>query len=159
MYDILKDLIEIKYQNNQLEEVTRYVQLGLQSFKYSIFFNFYRSEVYYWNKQYDKALEELNLVIKEYSKNRYKDIPLVRILELKGDCFYKLKNYVKSFETFKICLQAEPESVSILGKLGQCLILLQKPDQAKQVYTKALSIEPENQMIKDGLSQISGTAE
>lgn len=155
LFKHLRKLIELNYREHHLDEVMRFIQLGLQSFKYSIFFNYYRAELYFSNQSYDKSLEELDFIINEYPKNRYKDIPLVDIITLKGDCFYEQKNFLKAVESYKIAYQADKKSVNSLHKLGQCLIQLQKPDQAKQIYSQALMIEPENKLIQHDLDQLT----
>jgi tetratricopeptide (TPR) repeat protein len=151
----LRKLIELNYSEHHLDEVMRFIQLGLQSFKYSIFFNYYRAELYYTNQNFDKSLEELDFIISEYPKNRYKDIPIVEIITLKGDCFYEQKNFLKAVESYKIAYQADKKSVKALHKLGQCLIELQKPDQAKLIYSQALMIDPENKLIQHDLDQLA----
>jgi tetratricopeptide (TPR) repeat protein len=154
MFINLQKVIELHAEDQNMEALNRYIQIGLQSFKYSMFFHFYRAQLYYMNKQYIKALEDIQTILDAYSKNRYKsDVELLKIIELKGDCLVETGDFAKALESFKVLYQQRQDNINVLHKLGLCLIHLKKSKEAEQLLNKALSLDPENEEVQRSLTE------
>jgi tetratricopeptide (TPR) repeat protein len=91
---------------------------------------------YYQNKEYELALEEYKKVPTNARNSNYYNI--------KGLCFYYLKDNFNAAVNYYRALESEPNSPVIYSNLAFCLAGLQKYDEALSALDSAIFYDPEN---------------
>jgi len=81
---------------------------------------------------------------------------VAQLYEAKAIKTFAEKNTEEAIRLANLSLDCDPLSVNMLYNLGGYYLTLQRVDKARDVWQKALAIEPGNKMIKGWLDRISG---
>lgn len=73
--------------------------------------------------------------------------------------YLKMENGEKALEDAEKCVSLNPAWARGLGRKGAALFLLERYDEAAEVYQKALEIEPSNEGFKQSLAQAQHAAD
>lgn len=97
-------------------------------------------------KYYNKAREYIN-------QNENKGLITFYLLNNEGALYYRLNEYEKSLNKFKLALQRVDSNhmyySSLLSNIGQVYLYLNKPDSALIYLNKAISVPKELQSVND----------
>jgi tetratricopeptide (TPR) repeat protein len=102
----------------------------------------------YQAKNYDKAISELNELIKispDKSSGYYNNI---------GMCYMDQAKYKEAIESFRIAAEKDPKFSSAYNNIGTCYERMNDPVKAKESYQKAVDIDPNNELAKQNLLKL-----
>jgi clan AA aspartic protease (TIGR02281 family) len=100
---------------------------------------YYRAAIYNYQEQNSFALKDINNSIKYFSS---KDKVLLSGAHvLRGDIYYKLENYEKTFEDYAIALKLSPKDPEIYIDRAQIYFDLKQYSKAEADYRQALKID------------------
>jgi tetratricopeptide (TPR) repeat protein len=88
--------------------------------------------------KFEEAIENYTLALDFESDEKYK-IYMNRSLS-----FYKMKNYDRALSDAIKATRLKPEFSKAWGRLGSCLLVLNKNKQAQCAFKKAFELEPSN---------------
>ena len=103
----------------------------------------------------DKARVLKKIALKGSSNDEEKLKEAIKILDIvidkdekwvnawieRGNCFWNLKNYIKSEESFQIALELNPNDEQTMADIGDCLVKIGSFREANMFYQKALQID------------------
>ncbi len=102
----------------------------------------------YQAKNYDKAIEELNELIKispERSSGYYNNI---------GMCYMDQEMYPKAIENFEKAAQKDAKFSSAYNNMGTCYERMNNIPKARESYSKAVEVDPNNELAKQNLAKL-----
>jgi len=70
---------------------------------------------------------------------------------LLGEALYSAGRYAEAVTVYTEYLRARPGNADALNVLGICLLALEKPDEAIEVFTRAVNVDPENGVSRRNL--------
>lgn len=75
------------------------------------------------------------------------------ILKSLGETYFQLQQWQKAFDSYQNALDYSEADAGIMEQMGDAMDKLNKPDEARNWWQKALIQDPDNQELKDKLSQ------
>lgn len=127
-----------------------------------------RAQLYILNEDYEKALGEYKILInilpstdmpRQYVEHRQALIEyLVPVYKDIAYCYYKLANYDKAIETYKVILDLKPEEYVINKFLADVYKLKNENRNAIFYYTKMASFEQNNYIWPGEISKLYFTS-
>lgn len=102
----------------------------------------------YQSKNFDKAISELNELIKlmpDKSAGYYNNI---------GMCYMDMEKYDKAIENFEAAAKIDVKFSSAYNNIGTCYERMNNIPKAIESYKKALEIDPNNELAKQNLQKL-----
>ena len=112
---------------------------------------YYRAIIYNYQDQNSFALKDINTAIKYFS-SKEKEM-LSGAHRLRGDIYYKIDNYEKTFEDYSIALKLSPNDPEIYIDRAQIFFDLKQYSQAEADYRQALKIDESLEIPYAGLGR------
>jgi clan AA aspartic protease (TIGR02281 family) len=100
---------------------------------------FYRAVIFNYQEQNSYALRDINNAIKYFSSKE--KIMLAGAYKLRGDIYFKIENYEKTFDDYAIALKLSPTDPDIYIARAQKCFELKQYSKAEADYRKALQID------------------
>lgn len=97
--------------------------------------------IYSTQKEYDKAAEEYELILKAFSEAEPQNI---QIYDYLGQLYYSQKKYNKAIEQYEKILALEPKNADVLYLLGSLYWEVDKRDQAIGLLKRSIEVDPEH---------------
>jgi tetratricopeptide (TPR) repeat protein len=154
LFEDLKEMTLLCVNEEKNDDLSKYVQIGIQNFQYSIFYRYFRAFIYFKQEKYTHVINELDLILENYQKRTHKDISLFDIYLLKANSYYERKLYSKASEHYKNAYRYDQTKIDILYRIGKCLELLEEKDAAVKIYQRVLKIDDKHTAAKADLEQI-----
>jgi tetratricopeptide (TPR) repeat protein len=103
---------------------------------------------YYQAKNYDRAIDELNQLIKlmpDKSAGYYNNI---------GMCYMDQEKYKEAIDNYLIAAKTDVKFSSAYNNIGTCYERMNDIPKARDSYRKALEIDPANELAKQNLEKL-----
>lgn len=97
--------------------------------------------IYSNQKQYDKAAQEYELILKTFSKAEPQNIEVYGYL---GQLYYSQRKYDQAIEQFEKMLALEPLNADVMYMLGSLYLEVNQKDRAIEILKKSIGIDPEH---------------
>jgi clan AA aspartic protease (TIGR02281 family) len=127
------------YDENDLEKALDYFGREINDNPKAALALYYRAVIYKYQDQNSYALRDINNSIKYFSSKDKK--VLAGAHRLRGDIYYKIENYEKTFEDYSIALKLTPNDPEIYIDRAQIYFDLKKYLIAEADYRQALKID------------------
>lgn len=127
------------YNEGELEKALDYFGREINDNPKAALALFYRAIIYNYQDQNSYALRDINNSIKYFSPKEKK--MLAGAHRLRGDIYYKIDNYEKTFEDYSIALKLSPTDPEIYIDRAQIFFDLKQYSQAEADYRQALKID------------------
>jgi len=127
------------YDENDLEKALDYFGREINDNPKAALSLYYRAIIYNYQEQNSFALREINNSIKYFSPKE--KILLAGAHRLRGDIYYKIDNYEKTFEDYSIALKLSPDDPEIYIDRAQIYFDLKQYSKAEADYRLALKID------------------
>jgi len=105
---------------------------------------------YLKNREYNEALNCYNEAVSLEPNNHIH-------FSNRSACYFNLSNYLKALEDAESAIKIKTDYVKGYQRKASALEKLDRVDEAKEVYKKALLIEPNNQQVKDSLNELENS--
>lgn len=102
----------------------------------------------YQAKNFDKAIDELNQLIKlmpDKSAGYYNNI---------GMCYMDQEKYTEAIENFTVAATKDSKFSSAYNNIGTCYERMNDIPKARDSYKKALQVDPNNELAKQNLEKL-----
>ena len=103
-------------------------------------------DVFIVNKQYDKALQEINVQLRQKAS--------ADLFLQKGRVFQAQQDYQQAIRAFSNGLQYASNNVTLMGEMADCFALLGNNQDAISFYTAALEIDSTNLVMTGKLGRV-----
>jgi clan AA aspartic protease (TIGR02281 family) len=127
------------YNDGEPEKALDYFGRELNDNPKSALALYYRAIIYSYQENNSSALRDINNSIK-YSSSKEK-IFLAGAHRLRGDIYYKIENYEKTFEDYAIALKLSPDDPEIYIDRAQIYFDLKQFSKAEADYRQAMKID------------------
>ena len=95
--------------------------------------------IYSSQKDYDKAAQEYEHILKKFSKAEPQNVEIYGYL---AQLYYSQRKYDQAIEQFKKMLSLDSENADVLYLLGSLYVEVHQEDQAIDLLTKSIAIDP-----------------
>lgn len=112
---------------------------------------YFLSRAYYFNYQYDEAIDLLKKIYKKY-QNDLSDTQLVEILNLLGSAYTLNKDIDNAIQNYQKALEIDKNNVITLGNLANAFRSQDKKDDALNMFKQTLKLDPKNPHLHKDLS-------
>lgn len=136
--DMLQDAKE------HLELVAQYNPQDLQS-------HYLLALIHSTEKDYDKAAEEYEHILKTFSTVEPQNIEIYGYL---GQLYYSQKKYNQAIKQFEQILSFEQQNVDVMYLLGSLYTEINENDKAEDILRKGIAIDPEHEGCLNTLGYI-----
>jgi clan AA aspartic protease (TIGR02281 family) len=127
------------YEENDYEKALDYFGREINDNPKAALALYYRATIYNYQDQNSYALRDVNSSIKNFSS---KDkILLAGAHRLRGDIYYKIENYEKTFEDYSAAQKISPKDPEIYIDRAQIYFDLKQYSKAEADYIQALKID------------------
>ena len=127
------------YNENNLEKAIDYFGREINDNPKAALALYYRAIIYNYQEQNSYALRDINNSIK-YFPSKEKKL-LAGAHRLRGDIYYKIENYDKTFEDYSAALKLSPTDPDIYVDRAQIYFELKQYSKAEADYRQALKID------------------
>ena len=127
------------YNENDLEKALDYFGREINDDPKAALALYYRAIIYNYQEQNAYALRDINSAIKYFPSSEKK--VLAGAHRLRGDIYYKIENYEKTFEDYSIALKISPSDPEIYIDRAQIYFDLKQYSKAEADYKSALKID------------------
>lgn len=127
------------YNENNLEKALDYFGREIIDNPKSALSLYYRAIIYNYQEQNSFALKDVNNAIKYFSPKE--KVLLAGAHKLRGDIYYKIENYEKTFEDYSFALKLSPTDPDIYIDRAQIHYELEQYSKAEADYKQALKID------------------
>ncbi len=127
------------YNENDLEKAIDYFGREINDNPKAALSLYYRATIFYLQDQNSYALRDINNSIKYFSSKE--KVLLAGAHRLRGDIYYKIDNYDKTFEDYAIALKQSPNDPEIYIDRAQIYFDLKQYSKAEADYRQALKID------------------
>lgn len=127
------------YEENDIEKALDYFGREINDNPKAALALYYRAVIYKYKDQNSYALRDINNSIKYFSPKDKK--VLARAHRLRGDIYYKIDNYEKTYEDYSIALKLTPTDPEIYIDRAQIYFDLKQYLKAEADYRQALKID------------------
>ena len=139
------------YNEGELEKALDYFGREINDNPKAALALYYRAIIYNYQDQNSFALRDINIAIKYFSSKEKKMLSGAH--RLRGDIYYKIDNYEKTFEDYSIALKLSPTDPEIYIDRAQIYFDLKQYSQAEADYRQALKIDESLVMPYAGLGR------
>jgi clan AA aspartic protease (TIGR02281 family) len=139
------------YNEGELEKALDYFGREIKDNPKAALSFFYRATIYNYQEQNSFALRDINNAIK-YFTSKEKTL-LSGAHKLRGDIYYKIENYEKTFEDYAKALKLSPTDPEIYIDRAQIYFELKQYSKAESDYRQALKIDESLVMPYAGLGR------
>jgi clan AA aspartic protease (TIGR02281 family) len=139
------------YKEGNIEKALDYFGREINDNPKDAFSLYYRAIIYNYQDQNSFALRDINNSIKFFSSKDKKNLAAAH--RLRGDIYYKIDNYEKTFEDYSIALKLSPIDPEIYIDRAQIFFDLEQYSQAEADYRQALKIDESLVMPYAGLGR------
>ena len=154
LFKDLKEMTLLCANQNNMNNLSKFVDIGIKSYQYSMFYRYFRAYLNFKEKKYKFAINELNMLLDKYQAKNHKDISLHDIYILKANCYYEKKMYEEAINDYKNAFRYDQKKTDALYRIGKCLEYLEDKDGAAKVYQRVLKIDQNHEAAKEHLGQI-----
>lgn len=119
---------------NELKLVHRYNPEDLQS-------HYLLALIYSTNKEYAKAADEYEIILKSFSETEPQNIEIYGYL---GQLYYSQKKFSQAIEQFERILILEPTNANIMYLLGSLYLEVKENEKAIEILKKSIKADPEH---------------
>ena len=127
------------YDENDYEKALDYFGREINDNPKSALALYFRATIYNYQDQNSNALRDVNNSIKNFSSKE--KISLAGAHRLRGDIYYKIENYEKTYEDYSIALKLTPTNPEIYIDRAQIYFDLKQYLKAEADYRQALKID------------------
>jgi clan AA aspartic protease (TIGR02281 family) len=127
------------YSEGELEKALDYFGREINDNPKAALALYYRAKIYNYQDQNSFALRDINNAIKYFSSKEKN--ALTGAHRLRGDIYYKIDNYEKTFEDYAIALKLSPNDPEIYIDRAQIYFDLKQYSKAEADYRHALKID------------------
>ncbi len=139
------------YNENDLDKALDYFGREINDNPKDALSLYYRAIIYNYQEQNSFALRDINNSIKYF--NSKEKILLAGAHRLRGDIYYKIENYDKTFEDYSIAIKLSPSDPEVYIDRAQIYYDLQQYPKAEADYRQALKIDESLVMPYAGLGR------
>ncbi len=107
--------------------------------------------VYSARKEFDKATEEYEIILKSYAESDPQNIEIYGYL---GQLYYSQKKYSEAIDQFEKFLELEPDNADVMYLLGSLYLELGERFKAVEFYSKSIIINPDHDGSLNSLGYI-----
>ncbi len=97
--------------------------------------------IYSNQRQYDKAAEEYEVILKTFSQSDPKNIEIYSYL---GQLYYSQRKYDQAIAQFEKILILEPNNADVMYMLGSLYVETSQRERAMEILKKAIGVDPEH---------------
>lgn len=126
---------------NMLSEAVEQLKLVHQLNPEDLQSHYLLALIYSNQKQYDKAGEEYEFILKTFSQAEPQNVEIYKYL---GQLYYSQRKYDKAVEQFERILSFEPQNADVMYMLGSLYLEIDRKDLAIEVLKKSIGIDPEH---------------
>ncbi|MCA9407673.1 MAG: tetratricopeptide repeat protein [Candidatus Omnitrophica bacterium] len=95
--------------------------------------------IYSTQREYDKAAEEYEYILKKFSKAEPQNIEIYSYL---GQLYYSQKKYDQAITQFEKILEIEPDNPDVMYLLGSLYLEVDKNDRSIDLLKQSIEIDP-----------------
>jgi len=139
------------YEDNDYEKALEYFGREINDNPKAAFALYYRATIYNYQDQNSYALKDINNSIKSFSAKE--KILLAGAHRLRGDIYYKIENYEKTYEDYALALKLSPNDPEIYIDRAQIYFDLKQYSKAEADYIEALKIDESLEVPYAGLGR------
>jgi len=119
---------------SELRLVRQYNEQDLQS-------RYLLALIYSTQKDYDKAAQEYEFILKSFSEAEPKNIEIYGYL---GQLYYSQKKYNQAIEQFEKVREIDPENADVLYLLGSLYLEVKDKEKAIELLKRSVEINPDH---------------
>jgi tetratricopeptide (TPR) repeat protein len=97
--------------------------------------------IYSNQRQYDRAAEEYEIILKTFSQTDPKNIEIYSYL---GQLYYSQRKYDQAIAQFEKILALEPNNADVMYMLGSLYVETGQREQAIEILKKSIGVDPEH---------------
>ncbi len=127
------------YNEGEFEKAIDYFSREINDNPKSALSLYYRAAIYNYQDQNSYALKDINNSIKFFSSKEKKTLSGAH--RLRGDIYYKIDNYEKTFEDYSVALKLTPNDPEIYIDRAEIYFNLKQFSKAELDYKQALKID------------------
>lgn len=135
------DLLFLELQKNLIQDLITDSETALELFPTNPTFYYLNGLAYFYNKEYNKTIETLDIGVKFLFDNPPLSSEMYSVL---GNTYNELEDYNNSDKSYDLALQYLPENVTVLNNYAYYLSLRgQHLEKAKKMSKKTIELFPE----------------
>ncbi len=121
----------------QATEAIQLLQITLQQFPKDKRLLYWVGKIYYSSGNYQKTVENLTLVVGQFTPNSVEDTQTVQML---GLSHYVLGHLAEAIPHFEKLVKWQPENSEIVYALGVSYIQTRRPEKSREVFAKLFGV-------------------